>query len=62
MSDQVVAGIEHHTLTFRMSTDTAVCLRCRRLLTLDDLGSRCQGAPPERAQQLKSVKELEEES
>jgi len=58
MSDQVVAGIEHHALTFRMPTDTAACLRCCRLLTLDDLGSRCPGPPPEGAQQLKSIKEL----
>jgi hypothetical protein len=31
-----VAGFEHHELTFRMPTDAAACLRCRRLLTLDD--------------------------
>lgn len=49
MSDQVVAGFDHHELTFRMPTDAAACLRCRRLLTLDDLGSRCLGPPPERA-------------
>ena len=44
-----VAGFEHHELTFRMPTDAAACLRCRRLLTLDDLGSRCPGLPPETA-------------
>ena len=31
-----------------MPTDFAACLRCRQLLTLDDLGSRCPGPPPER--------------
>jgi len=49
MSNQAVAGFEHHELTFRMPTDAAACLRCRRLLTLDDLGFRCPGPPPERA-------------
>ncbi len=49
MSNQVVTGFEHHQLTFRMPTDDAVCLRCRRLLTLDDLGTPCPGPPPETA-------------
>jgi len=49
MSNQVVTGFEHHQLTFRMPTDDAVCLRCRRLLTLDDLGTPCPGPPPEPA-------------
>ena len=44
-----VAGFEHHELTFRMPTDAAACLRCRRLLTFDDLGSPCPGPPPDRA-------------
>jgi len=43
-----VAGFKHHELTFRMPTHTAVCLRCRRLLTLDDLGTPCPGPPPDR--------------
>ena len=43
-----VAGFEHHELTFRMPTDAAACLRCRRLLTLDDLGTPCPGRPVER--------------
>ena len=46
MSDQVGAGFAHHELTFRMPTDAAACLRCRRLLTLDDLGTPCPGPPP----------------
>ncbi len=46
MSDQVVPGFAHHELTFRMPT-AAACLRCRRLLTLDDLGTPCPGPPPE---------------
>jgi hypothetical protein len=41
-----IAGFEHHELTFRMPTDAAACLRCRRLLTLDDLGTPCPGFPP----------------
>ncbi len=49
MSDQVGAGFAHHELTFRMPTDAAACLRCRRLLTLDDLGTPCPGPPPDRA-------------
>ena len=44
-----IAGFEHHELTFRLLTDAAACLRCRRLLALDDLGSRCPGLPPETA-------------
>ncbi len=48
MSDQVGGGFANHELTFRMPT-AAACLRCRRLLTLDDLGSRCPGPPPETA-------------
>jgi hypothetical protein len=44
-----VAGFEHHELTFRMPTDAAACLRCRRLLTLDDLGTPRPGPPPGRA-------------
>ncbi len=49
MSGQAVAGFEHHQLTFRMPSDAAACLRCRRLLTLDDLGTPCPGPPPDRA-------------
>jgi hypothetical protein len=44
-----VAEFEHHELTFRMPTDAAACLRCRQLLTLDDLGTPCPGPSPERA-------------
>ena len=43
-----VAEFEHHELTLRMPTDAAACLRCRRLLTLDDFGTPCPGPPPER--------------
>ena len=39
-----VAGFEHHELTFRMPTDAAACLRCRRLLTFDDLGTPLDSA------------------
>ena len=44
-----VAGFAHHELTFRMPTDAAACLRCRRLLTFEDLGTPCPGPPPETA-------------
>ena len=41
-----VAGFEHHEITFRIPVDAAACLRCRRLLTIDDLGTPCLGPPP----------------
>ena len=45
--DPITTGFQGHQLTFRLPTDSAACLRCRRLLTLEDIGSRCPG-PPER--------------
>ena len=48
MSGQVGGGFAHHEITFRLPTDFAACLRCRRLLTLDDVGTPCPGPPPER--------------
>ncbi len=44
-----VGGFEPHWLTFRMPTDAAACLRCRRLLTFEALGTPCPGPPPERS-------------
>jgi len=49
MSDQAGGGFAHHEITFRLPTDAAACLRCRRLLTFEDLGTPCPGPPPERA-------------
>ena len=37
-----------HQLTFRLPTDAAACLRCRRLLMLEEVGTPCPGPPPER--------------
>ncbi len=46
--DPIRTGFQGHQVTFRLPTDSAACLRCRRLLTLDDLGTPCPGPPPER--------------